>query len=75
MSVYRKLNGVEAMKLGLNIVGVLLILVGIVWFFQGIGVIKGSFMTDQSQWAIIGMIAFVMGGGLLFYNSRRQART
>lgn len=59
------------MKLGLNVVGVLLLLVGIVWFFQGIGVIKGSFMTDQSIWAIIGIIAVVVGGGLLFYNRRR----
>lgn len=63
------------MKLGLNIFGVLLGVVGIVWFFQGIGVIKGSFMTDQSQWAIIGIIAVIVSGGLLFYNSRRQART
>jgi hypothetical protein len=62
------------MKLGLNVLGALLAIVGLVWFFQGIGVLQGSSMSDQSQWAIIGIIAFVIGGGLLFYNSRRQAK-
>ncbi|MBC8171142.1 MAG: hypothetical protein H7X77_05705 [Anaerolineae bacterium] len=58
------------MKLGLNIFGILLTLVGVIWFFQGIGVIGGSFMTDESMWAIIGAICVVIGGGLLFYNNR-----
>ncbi len=35
------------MKLSINIVAVLLILTGIVWFFQGINVLPGSFMTGQ----------------------------
>lgn len=60
------------MKIGLNIVGVILALIGVVWTFQGIGVIKGSFMTDQSQWAIIGIVAIVIGAGLLYYNNRRR---
>lgn len=63
------------MKLGLNILGVLLVIVGLVWFLQGIGVLQGSSMSDQSQWAIIGAVVVVIGGGLLLYNSRRQART
>lgn len=58
------------MKLGINIVSILLLLTGIVWFFQGVGVIQGSFMTDQSSWAIIGAICIIIGGGLLFYNNR-----
>jgi len=59
------------MKTVLYIVAVLLALIGVVWFFQGVGVIKGSFMTDQSQWAIIGIIALVCAGGLAYYNRRR----
>lgn len=62
------------MKLGLNIVGVLLALTGLVWFLQGIGVLQGSVMSDQSQWVIIGLIVIVVGAALLVYNSRRQAR-
>lgn len=43
------------------VVSVLLMLVGAVWFFQGIGILKGSFMTGQTLWTIIGIIAFLVG--------------
>jgi len=45
----------------LTIIGVLLILMGGIWFFQGINVLPGSFMTGQIQWAIYGGIAAVAG--------------
>lgn len=44
-----------------RIVGVLLVLIGGVWFFQGIGVIGGSFMTDNATWVLIGGIVAVAG--------------
>lgn len=53
------------MRITLSIVAVLLILVGIVWFLQGINVLPGSFMTGQSQWAVYGAAAIVVGVGLL----------
>ena len=59
------------MKWVLNVVAVLCILVGGLWFFQGIGVLPGSFMSGESQWAIIGGIAIVVGIGLLIFTSRR----
>ena len=62
------------MKLGINIVSVVLALMGIVWFFQGIGVIQGSFMSNTSQWTIIGLICVVIAVGLLIYNNRRKAQ-
>jgi hypothetical protein len=49
----------------LNIFGVLVLLVGIVWFFQGIGVIKGSFMTSTTQWTVIGLVCIVVAIVLL----------
>jgi len=52
-------------KLALNIVGVLLVIVGVVWFLQGINVLPGSFMTGQTKWAINGGIAFAVGLALL----------
>jgi LPXTG-motif cell wall-anchored protein len=61
------------MKIVLNIVAVLLILVGIVWFLQGINVIGGSVMTGQSQWTLIGGIAFVVGIGYLVFGNRKKA--
>ena len=63
------------MKIGLNIVGVLLVLVGIIWFLQGIGVILGSFMSNTTQWTLIGLLCVVIGAGLLYLNNRRQPRT
>ncbi len=60
------------MKLGLNIVGVLLALIGLIWFLQGIGVLLGSFMSNTTQWTLIGIVCMIIGGGLLFYNNRRR---
>lgn len=47
------------------IIGVVLIAIGLVWFFQGIGVLKGSFMTGEALWAVIGVIAVFLGGSLV----------
>jgi hypothetical protein len=33
---------------------VVVLLAGVVFFFQGIGVLPGSFMTGRSEWAYIG---------------------
>jgi len=53
------------MKIIGNVVGVLLLLVGCVWFLQGIGVIPGSFMTGQTRWAVYGGVAIAIGAGAL----------
>ena len=62
------------MKLFLNIVAVLLILAGGVWFLQGINILPGSFMTGQIQWAIYGGIAILAGVGLLAWNRRTEKK-
>ena len=62
------------MKIGLNIIGILLILGGGVWFLQGINVLPGSFMTGQIQWAINGGIAIVVGIILLVLANLRRPR-
>lgn len=54
------------------VVGVLLVLMGAVWFLQGINVLPGSFMTGQIQWAIAGAISFVVGAGIIVLLQRRQ---
>lgn len=53
------------------VVGGLLVAVGVVWFFQGIGVIHGSFMTGEGLWAVIGVIAVFLGASLLAGARRR----
>ena len=46
-------------------IGIVLVVIGLVWFFQGIGVLHGSFMTGQALWAVIGAIALFFGVSLL----------
>jgi hypothetical protein len=46
------------------IIGVVLCLVGALWFFQGIGVATGSAMTGHPIWSLLGTI-LVVGGSLL----------
>jgi len=60
------------MKIVLNVIGVLLILPGIIFFLQGVNVLPGSFMTGQTQWAINGGILIVVGAGLLWFANRRR---
>jgi len=51
-----------------------LVLAGVVFFFQGIGVLGGSFMSGRTKWAIIGAVLVVAGGGLLAAARFRSAR-
>ena len=53
---------------------VLMALVGIVWFGQGIGVIHGSVMTDDTRWAVIGGGMIVVAAGIFWYVSRQAVR-
>jgi hypothetical protein len=55
-------------RLGVRIVGALVLFAGVVFFGQGIGVIPGSFMTGRSEWAVIGA-ALIAGAAALFWIS------
>jgi len=46
-------------------VGVVLIVVGAVWTLQGIGVLEGSAMSGSRLWTINGLIAVLVGLGLV----------
>jgi len=61
------------MKSTLTIAGVILMLMGSVWFLQGINVLPGSFMSGQTRWAVNGAIA-VAAGLVLVVASRRRRR-
>jgi hypothetical protein len=60
------------MRIALNILGILCLLMGCVWFLQGINVLPGSFMTGQTKWALYGGLMAVAGIGLLFAANRRR---
>jgi hypothetical protein len=57
------------------VVGVLAILVGVVFFFQGIGVLKGSSMTGESFWLWVGLVLIVAGALAVFQGSRSGRRS
>jgi hypothetical protein len=63
------------MKIVFNVVGVLMVLMGAVWFLQGINILPGSFMTGQIRWAVYGAIAVVLGVLLLLRANRRVIRS
>jgi hypothetical protein len=46
-------------------VGVLMLLVGALWTFQGLGYLKGSPMTGVQTWAVVGPIVAGLGVALL----------
>ncbi|MDR7251998.1 uncharacterized membrane-anchored protein YitT (DUF2179 family) [Nocardioides sp. BE266] len=52
--------------------GVVMVLTGGVWTAQGLGYLKGSPMTDQSIWAILGPLVAGLGLGLVIVAARRR---
>jgi hypothetical protein len=60
-------------KAGAIVIAVIMFLVGAVWIGQGLGYIKGSFMTGSMLWFWIGcalvVAALILGG---FALTRRQ---
>lgn len=60
------------MKWFLNILGVVLVLIGVVWFFQGINVLLGSFMSGNSLYSVLGIILVVVGIIILAFSNRRR---
>ena len=51
------------MTIARYVVSVVLIVVGLVWIGQGLGMIAGSSMSGQSVFAILGAALLVAGGG------------
>jgi hypothetical protein len=63
------------MRILATILGVLLVLVGGVWFLQGINVLPGGFMSGQTRWAVYGGLALVAGIVLVVRANRRVPDT
>ena len=51
-------------------IGVLMVVVGAVWTFQGLGYLKGSPMTGVQLWAVVGPIVAGFGVALAFIGLR-----
>ena len=49
----------------LLILGGILVVVGLLWLGQGVGLIGGSFMTGHVVWAVVGAVCIVIGALLV----------
>jgi hypothetical protein len=49
------------MRIALIISGGILIVVGLIFFLQGINILPGSFMTGQTKWAVYGALMIIAG--------------
>ena len=56
------------------VLGLLMVLVGAVWTFQGLGYLEGSAMTGVELWAILGPIVAGFGAALAFVGLRGSRR-
>jgi hypothetical protein len=54
-------------------VAIVLLLVGLLWIGQGAGVVRGSAMSGQSIWALIGVV-LVVAAAWLAWTARHSAR-
>ncbi len=52
------------------VVGVLLLLLGGLWTFQGLGLVGGSFMTGSKLWLVIGLVMVAAAVTLLVRSAR-----
>jgi hypothetical protein len=49
----------------LPLLGIVLLSVGFVWFFQGVGLLEDSIMNDEPLWAVLGAALIASGIGVL----------
>ena len=54
------------------ILGIVLVLAGATWTLQGVGVMGGSSMSNDTKWAVIGPIVAIVGLVLVWVGSRRS---
>jgi hypothetical protein len=61
-------------KLGLVVTGALLVLFGVTFGLQGMGVLGGSAMSGKATWAVIGPVLAVVGLVLVWRGLRPPGR-
>lgn len=62
------------MRASAIVLGVILVLIGLVWIGQGLGYVKGSFMTGAVIWVWIGAAAAVVGAAVISLSLRLGTR-
>jgi hypothetical protein len=64
-------GGDVSRRIAFNVAGIVMVLMGTIWFLQGINVLPGSFMTGQTRWAVYGGLAVLLGLVVLVRANRR----
>lgn len=57
-----------------GIVGIVLCALGGIWIAQGEGAMKGSAMSGHSQYAVLGVVAVLIGLAFLVWSWRVRGR-
>ena len=71
-SLSSRLEEKREMKRVLFVAGIVLVLLGLLWALQGMGLVGGSFMTNQTKWIYLGGLAAL--AGLVLLVQRRRVR-
>jgi hypothetical protein len=61
------------MKRTLIIAGVVMLIAGMVWLLQGVGILPGSVMSGEPFWAWAGLVFLVAGVTLLFFGLTKRS--
>jgi len=61
-------------RLVLIVVGALVALTGAVWTLQGLGYVRGSFMSGATVWTIIGLVVLLAGLAIVVAALRGRRR-
>ncbi|SDB95044.1 hypothetical protein GA0111570_11164 [Raineyella antarctica] len=56
----------KAQRVVLLVGGLVLVLVGVLWSLQGLGMVGGSVMSGVTLWAIVGPVVAVVGAYLMW---------
>ena len=63
------------MRLVLVVLGILFLLAGLVWTLQGVGLVQGSFMSNNPTWVWIGGVTALAGFGIAVLGLTTKAAT
>lgn len=56
-----------------RVVGVIVFVAGAVFTLQGVGVLKGSSMSNTTTWTVLGPIIAVVGAAVFYRAGRRKS--
>jgi hypothetical protein len=61
-------------KPGLIFVGAIVVLMGLIFTLQGVGLLKGSSMSDTTFWSVAGPVIMLAGFAVVAAGFRTKAR-